>query len=58
MSSGACVDGRAEGLADRLVAEAHAEERDAGIRRRAHDGDRRAGVARACPGPGETSTPW
>ena len=43
MSSGACDDCRAERLADRLVPEAHAEERDAGIRRRADDRDRRAG---------------
>ena len=44
MSSGAWATGRAERLADRLVPEAHAEERDAGIRRRADDGDRGAGV--------------
>ena len=55
MSSGACDDG-AERLGDRLVAEAHAEERDAGrrgARTTAIDAPASAGV----PGPGEMSTP-
>jgi hypothetical protein len=41
---GRVVDGRAERLADRLMAETDTEKWDAAPRRRPHHGDRRAGV--------------
>ena len=49
-------DAAAERLRQRLVAEADAERRDAGLGEAAHRLDRDARPRRACTGPGETTT--